>query len=170
MRVLFSNFKEHMNKEDLNSPEQIANRIKNNLGLQIYDELDKVKGHPRVQIFIVHGYLELMVNAIIKNKTKNSKKILTDSRSYSHASKLVILHEMDIINDSDFKVLEWFRKLRNRAAHEPIFTLTDKDLSILIQEKYKRVENFHDLCFALTHILWDKNKDFLYPLFFPNLP
>lgn len=60
--------------EDLNSPEKIKERIESNLLLGVLSEINSIKDHPRMQVFITHGFLELLVNILIKNKAKNGKK------------------------------------------------------------------------------------------------
>jgi hypothetical protein len=57
------------------------------------------------------------MNALIINKAKNGKKISNDNRSYPYSSKILILHEIGVLSDEDFKVYDWFRKIRNKAAH-----------------------------------------------------
>ena len=46
--------------EGLNSPEKIKERIENNLLLGVLSEINSIKDHPRMQVFITHGFLELL--------------------------------------------------------------------------------------------------------------
>jgi hypothetical protein len=143
-------------------------QLENDLLLKVHKELVAMKGNPRSQIFVVHGFLELLINTIVKGKAKNGSKIAKDNRTYSYAVQLIILHEMGEISDVDFKVFEWFRKLRNKAAHEPLFSLTDEDVSKLPQE-YRDIKKFELICQDLMFRLWNQNVQLLVPVFMPTL-
>ena len=89
--------------------------------INLVEELDLVKDHPRMLVLVAHGFLELLINMMIEKNINNHKKIISDNRSYSHSTKLLILNEMGVISDKQYSVYDWFRKLRNKAAHRPIF-------------------------------------------------
>jgi hypothetical protein len=156
--------------EDLNSPEKIKERIENNLLLGVLSEINSIKDNPRMQVFITHGFLELLINILIKNKAKNGKKIARDNRSYTYSSKTLILNELDVINDEFYKVLDWFRKVRNKAAHEPLFAVTNEDLSEVKLNNIKiDLSNFTELCTNLILILINDNLNVLGPDIAPTL-
>lgn len=117
------------NEEDINSPENIKQRIEKNLLLGVMKELNELKGQPRLQLFVTHGFLELIVSILVRSKAKNGKKIQSDTRSYPYSSQILLLNEISVISDQEYKVLDWFRKMRNRAAHEALFKLTNNDLA-----------------------------------------
>ena len=127
-------------------------------------------GQPRLQLFITHGFLELIVSALIQAKAKNGKKIKSDTRSYPYSSQILILNEIAVISDEEFKVLDWFRKMRNRAAHEAIFKMTNNDLAkIRCEGKKVHIENFTKLCNMLIFDLINNKIDILGPQIMPSL-
>lgn len=156
-----------MNIDNVNSPENVKKRIDENLLLKVLNEISSLKGQPRMQIFITHGFLELLMNVLIKNKAKNGKKITSDNRTYSYSVQILILYEIGILTKADYDVYDWFRKMRNRAAHEPLFSVRDEDLKRL--SKHNTIDEFDHLCFDLMTRLWNANIDILVPAFTPTL-
>ena len=156
-------------KFDLNSKENIKERIENNLLLQIMQELGHLKDQHRLQIFVTHGFLELLMNVLIKAYAKNEKKISQDNRSFPYSIKILLLHELNVLNDDDYAIYDWFRKLRNRAAHDPLFKLTENDLQRIKPNKFSKIDNFHKICIDLALRLWNRHKDVLAPEFAPTL-
>ena len=155
--------------EDLNSPENVKKRIEENMLLGIMSEIGLLKGHTRLQIFVTHGFLELIMQALIKSKAKNGKKISDDNRSYPYSAQILILHEIGILDDNDYKLYDWFRKIRNKAAHEPLFKLTNDHLKVIKSNKHIDVEKFDQVCTDLILRLWNNNMEILGPLFVPTL-
>ena len=97
--------------------------------IKITREITMVKNNNRLLVLVTHGFIELLVNALIDHYLKNSKKVTNDGRSYPHSTKLLLLNEVGIIDDNLYKVFNWFRKLRNRAAHQPIFKV-NKEINL----------------------------------------
>ncbi|WP_339923138.1 hypothetical protein [uncultured Cyclobacterium sp.] len=157
------------NEKGLNSPEQIKKRIENNLILQVMQELQSHKGHHRLQIFIAHGYLELLMNELIKAKTKNYKKIISDNRSYPYSTKILILNELGALSDEDYRVYDWFRKIRNKAAHDPLFKLKKEYFQNIRPRDYQEIEKFESICVDLMLRLWNANMEILGPAFASTL-
>src|ERR1051325_9240377 len=83
---------------------------------QMYSLTDR-----RSVVILGHGFLELLVNTLIDAKCKNAKKITANNRDCSHSANLVLLHELGLLSDESYSIFDWFRRLRNRAAHEPFF-------------------------------------------------
>jgi hypothetical protein len=154
--------------EESSRADEFRNRVRGDLFFRIFAELHSLKGQPRVQIFIAHGFLELLINTIIKAKAKNGKKIVKDHRSFPYATQIMILHENGVLSDDDYKVYDAFRKLRNKAAHEPLFNLTTAELKRL-DSKVLDVGKFASVCEELMLRLWNNNKDLLIPVFIPTL-
>lgn len=151
-----------MTSHELNSPGSLQKRIEENLLLGVMKEITDLKEQPRLQLFVTHGLLELVVNILIKERAKNGKKISSDTRSYPYSAQILILNELSIITDEEFKVLDWFRKMRNRAAHEALFKITDQDLKkIKIAGKKIQVDNFTYLCTSLILTLANGKFDVL---------
>ena len=98
------------------------------------NELELVSDNPRSSTLIINGFMELMVNILIRNKLKHGKKIEEDNRSYPYSTKILVLNELGIISDELFYNMDKLRDLRNRAAHQPFFEIQDSDL-----EKFKPI-------------------------------
>lgn len=153
---------------DSNADDDFRSKVRKDLLFKIFKELHSLKGQPRVQIFIAHGFLELLINTIIKAKAKNGSKITKDPRSFPYATQIMILNEIGVLTDIDYKVFEAFRKLRNKAAHQPLFSLTNEDIKLL-DSKVSDVDKFATICEDLMLRLWNSNKDLLIPIFIPTL-
>ncbi|MBI3464953.1 MAG: hypothetical protein HY000_18140 [Planctomycetes bacterium] len=162
------------NWDDLPEP------LRKSLFLRVFRELYHVQDNPRLLILISHGFIELLVNALIDAKCKNAKKIISNSRDFPHSAKLVILHEMGVITDFRFKSLDWFRKLRNRAAHEPLFEVTPEEIaahfnqttaadrSIVADQHGLTAHGFAQLCVLMIVTLWSDHSKLFSPVFVPQ--
>jgi len=138
--------------------------------IKISREMAIVKNNTRLLVLVTHGFLELLVNALVDHYLKNSKKVTNDERLYPHSTKLLILNELGIIDDNLYKVFNWFRKLRNRAAHQPLFKLTKDDLKHIGPKEYQNPDNFYDLCMLeLIAGFWNKHIPIFGPIFAPGL-
>ena len=78
----------------------LQKHLKDALVMQIFKELSLVKGHTRLLVLVTHGFIELLVNALVDHHLKNSKKVTSDVRSYPHSTKILLLNELGIIEDS----------------------------------------------------------------------
>ncbi len=79
-------------------------------------------------IILTGGFIEFCLARLIEAKLKYHKKILSDTRSYPFSTQLILLNELSLISDKLFRSLDDFRKLRNKAAHDAIFKVSEKDL------------------------------------------
>ncbi|MCB1243829.1 MAG: hypothetical protein AB7I98_04510 [Verrucomicrobiales bacterium] len=147
--------------------EWLSKDLQTNKSVEIFRELHIVQEHPRMLILVTHGFLEMMVEALIKHHLKNSKKIIKDGRGYPFSTRLLILNEVGVIHDQWYKFLDWFRKLRNRAAHDAIFEVTPKDLAHL-HSSVQSPSNFYPLCLMLVRQFWDEFEDVLAPYLAPD--
>jgi hypothetical protein len=135
----------------------LPDNLKAELILQVFDELSLVRGHARLLVLTVHGYMELMINALIDHHLKNRKKVANEGLSYPLLSKLLILNELGILRDSEYKVIGWFGMLRNDAVHKPAFEVTEADLRHFSPEKFRDPANFHDLCVDIIGSFWNRH-------------
>ncbi len=158
--------KEDKKNDDLNL---FKKRLEDALAIQIMKELSIVKDHTRLLVLVTHGFIELLVNALADHYLKNSKKVTSDERSYPHSTKILLLNELGIIEDSQSKVFDWFRKLRNKAAHQPIFYVTKNDLKNLSPKKYRDPKNFYYFCFEFMGGFWNQHIPIFGPKFAPGL-
>jgi len=152
---------------------QRLNNPKDDVLRDFYKELQLVSAHQRSLIIVTHGFVELLINTIIDDKCKNGKdRITANNRDYPQSVKLVLLHELGLIDDRLFKILDWFRKLRNRAAHEPFFELTTKDIDFVNHSMDRFVPNVPKqkdilrFCMYLIGTVWNNFLDILRPAFY----
>jgi hypothetical protein len=116
--------------------------------------LSTFKSVPWILVLMTTGLVELLLNQLIRYRCKNHKIILKSNREYPLSVKTVLLHEAKVISDDLFNDLEWFRKLRNKAAHNPFFILDTDDLKRFKRRKFKNPYHFNLICVQLiTDIL-----------------
>ena len=139
--------------------------IPDDLLLQVFKEIFTVQGHPRLIVLVGNGFLEVLVNILVREKLKNGLKIQNDSRTYTYAVRLLMLHEAGIITDKEFRMLDWYRDIRNRAAHEPIFNVTIDDFKALNNSNYTTPDSLFDLTTVLMGAIWNKHHKLFSPLF-----
>jgi hypothetical protein len=148
--------------------DKLSDHLKGDLIIQVFRELSLVREHTRLLVLVAHGFIELLINTIIDNHIKNKKKITSDSRSFPHSAKLLILNELEIIDDEQYLTFDWFRKLRNKAAHQPIFHVTKNELCNLPNGKYNDPKELHSLCVTIISGLWNQHIEIFGPVFAPG--
>ena len=136
--------------------------------LDFHKELRKVKDNDRSLVIITHGFIELLINTIIDSRLiHGKKKITSNNRDYPVSVKLVILNELKILDKDLYKILDWFRKIRNKAAHDPFFSLDNnergfykKSLDRFIPGESQRPNRtLYDFCHFLVGTIWNENLD-----------
>ena len=105
---------------------------------------------------------------LIDHHLKNSKKVISDTQSYPHSTKLLILNELNVLDDAQYKTFDWFRRLRNKAAHQPIFAVTKSDLSAVVPDEYKDPNNFYKLCVDIIIGFWNQHIPIFGPKYAPG--
>lgn len=135
----------------------------------VLTELASMKASHRLNVIAAHGLLELLINALVKASCKHGKDISSHRRDYTHSAKLVILHELGILSDWEFEHFTWFRKLRNRAAHEPLFLIHPDDLTLFRGTQYSTSSAFHELCLDLVAGFWNRHIELFGPKFMPDV-
>jgi hypothetical protein len=136
--------------------------------MRFLQEIGRVKDDQRLLLLVSHGVLELLANSLIELKCKNAKRIASDSRGFPHAARLLILSEIGVISDLQLKAYDAFRKLRNRAAHEPLFVIKAADLAAF-SERFRGPASLYLLCTALVGGLWNDHVVELAPYFLPSM-
>ena len=129
--------------------------------LQVGDEIGIVKDNPRLLVIVSHAFVEMMV------KTLSDHYIPTVVLK-NHNQRLEKLKKEKIIDDFQFSVYDWFRELRNEAAHTPIFRLSNEHYSPLrgiVNNKDLKAECFHRFSLSLISELWNKNIEILGPVY-----
>ena len=76
-----------------------------------------------------------------------------------------MLHEAGIITDKEYRMLDWYRDIRNRAAHEPIFIITIDDFKALDNPNYTTPDSLFDLTTNLLSAIWNTHHKLFSPLF-----
>jgi len=131
---------------------------------QIGEEIGLVKDNERLLIIVSHAFIEMMVKALLDHHINNDLR--------THHRRLKKLKAEKLITENQFIIYDWFRNLRNDAAHNPIFRLRQEKLNEIvpnIKDKYSKVEAFHLLSIGLISELWNKNLDLFLPLFYSEL-
>jgi len=131
-------------------------------------ELGKFKDNGRMLVLITHGFLELLVNSVIDARCKNAKRITDDNRSYPHSVKLILLNEIGEIEDRMYQLLDAFRKLRNKAAHESLFTVEAGDM-VTYRKRLHDPHDPYELCLSILASFWNDHVELLGPTFAPSL-
>ena len=133
-----------------------------------FRELTAVESHHRSLVIIAHGYIELLLNSIIDVKCKHGKdRITKNNRDFPLSVKLTLLNELGIVDDTLFKILDKFRKIRNRAAHEASFSITAAEWKVLNNglnrfipgEAKIKPNDLSHFCKLLIGALWNENLD-----------
>lgn len=143
------------------------------LFIRVFCELWNVRDNDRLLVIVSHGFIELLVNTLVDAKCKTPKKV-----PRNHAARLVVLHEMGVIGDFRFKSLDWFRDLRNEAAHKPLFEVTQAEMAIQLKQATGAelateratftANNTYELCMMLVITLWSDHSKIFSPAFFPQ--
>jgi len=145
-----------------------SNTLENELGVleSFFRELSAVENHHRSLVIIAHGYIELLLNSIIDVKCKHGKERITkNNRDFPLSVKLTLLNELGIVDDSLFNILDKFRKIRNRAAHEASFSITTAEWQVLNNglnrfipgESKIKPNDLSHFCKLLIGALWNEN-------------
>ncbi len=143
-----------------------------------FRKLSSVRDSQRLLVIVTHGFVELLLNAVIDAKCKHGKKRITsNSRDYSHSVKLALLNELGLLDNRLYQILDWFRKLRNRAAHETFFQLMLQDIEFANKSMDRflpgkvepTVGDLDRFCKLLIGTIWNTNLGVLVPIFEPKL-
>ena len=133
-----------------------------------FEELVVAEKHPRSLVIIANGYIELFINTLIDEKCKNGKNNTTkNNRDYPLSVKLTLLNELNVLDKRLFQILDNFRKIRNRAAHDPSFSITTADWGILnkgldrfiLGESKRKPNNLAHFSKLLIGTLWNEHLD-----------
>ncbi len=133
--------------------------------LKVYQEILLVDGHPRLLVLVGNGFLEVLVSTLVKYKLKRGTSVSADSRTYTYSVKLTLLHEAGILTDKEFTTLDWYRSIRNRAAHEPLFRIETEDFAALGNPAYASLARLQSLTTDLVGQIWNKHYELFTPLF-----
>ncbi len=132
----------------------------------LLSEITRNRDNERSLVVVSHGVIELFVNTLIEAHCRNAKRIAEDTRGYPHSARLLILHELGVLTDREYEVYDWFRRLRNRAAHDPFFVVGKGDFGHLA-EGFRDPSKLWELCIDLVGGLWNQNIPALLPRFLP---
>jgi len=122
----------------------------------------------RMMLIVTHGLIELMVNLLAEAKLKNGAKMVAERQNFSHAIKLLILNEAGVINDGLYGHLDYFRELRNSAAHSVFFQLAQSDFERIdrflsdsgpVISEWSGMVRFNMFCSRTVDSLWNAHTD-----------
>ena len=101
---------------------------------RVGESLTKVKDDPRAVVLVASGACELMTSALIEHRCKNGKQIIKENaRDFPFSIRLILLHELSILDDMLFRRLNRLRKVRNRAAHDALFEPSDDEVTGMLE-------------------------------------
>ena len=129
--------------------------------LQIGEEIGIVKNNPRLLVIVSHAFVEMMVKTL-------SDHYMPNVVLKNHHQRLQKLKKEGKIDEFQFLLYDWFRDLRNDAAHTPIFRLSDEHfipLNGLVKSRDLKAEHFHRFSLSLISELWNKNLEILGPIY-----
>ena len=132
---------------------------------KVYEEIMVVDGHPRLVVLVGNGFLEILINTLVKHKLKRGKEVSADWRTYTYAAQLTLLYEAGFLTDKEFSTLDWYRSIRNRAAHEPLFDIDESDFARLGNPAYAGLDKLSRLTTDLVGSIWNKHHELFSPLF-----
>ena len=125
-------------------------------------------GNYRFRVIVAGATLELFLTTLVKH---HCKKHGSQFSKYPLEKKILILHEMGILTENRFKLLNHFRDLRNKAAHTPNFEITKHDISkfhvtLVKPENLPEHIIISHICTKMAFELWNEHKDVLARYFF----
>ena len=123
---------------------------KEDIMMKIFEEFSSVKGNDRHYILVINGFFEMLVNVLIEEKLKGATEIV--KRNY--ATKLLFIYTTNLIADDLYNALNVFRKIRNRAAHNPLFKVNKSDL-LTLPKNYQNPSNFENTCIETFTFFWN---------------
>jgi hypothetical protein len=147
----------------MNEQNEMLDQFQNHPLFQMVAEMGKTD-NPRFHIILASGILEMMTNAIIKERCKNHKKL----RNQNYATKILILNELGFIQDAFYELLELFRDLRNNAAHGGRHVITNKEIiqfERIFPKNVPHGEKLFYICNHLTFSYYNANIQYLQPTF-----
>jgi len=159
-------------------PKDEASLEKNGVLEAFFQELAKVRDSQRSLVIVTAGFVELLLNSVIDAKCKQGKrKITSNTRDYPHSVKLVFLNELGLLDNRLYKILDWFRKLRNRAVHQTFFEVTQSDVDFAnnSMDRFLPVKikpstgDLYRFCTLMIGTIWNGYLDVLVPVFEPAL-
>jgi hypothetical protein len=148
-----ANKREWQEVMDKVTPEFIA-EMNDSPMIKVMHELERCKDEPRLLIIITNGFVELIINLLVERSCKHGGKIVERRRDFPHSIKLTLLNELGILSDHHYKLLDWFRDIRNEAAHKWEFKLNPDKMKVFADPKYSDPKNFGALCIDLLSDLF----------------
>jgi len=133
--------------------------------LMIFMREISIAGNYRFRVIVACATLELFITTLVKHHCKKHGGKFAKS---PFERKLLLLHEMGILSDNRFRLLNLFRDLRNDAAHEPKFEITMATLQkfpITIKTPHEHEIVFH-ICAKMAFELWNEHSNVLARYFF----
>jgi hypothetical protein len=124
-------------------------------------ELERIKDESRLVVIITQGLVELVVNTLVDQKCKDAKQIKSEGR-------LILLHELNVLSDHDYRLLTWLRFLRHDAAHLPFFNPKADRFEMFADEDHRDPGALSALCRLLLFDLIVKHQDTIIPILFAS--
>lgn len=151
-------------------PPPTPDQIENSLWNRVVKEIRRIEDEHRLVVILSHGFVDMMVNAMIAKTCRHQKQIVKDTRQWNHAAKLVLLNEMKVLTDHHYRLLKWFNTLRNEFAHQPLFVMKADRPSDLLRPDHRDLKTFGSLCIDLLKEIWLSYFPLIGDLFIEGVP
>jgi hypothetical protein len=132
--------------------------------IPLYRKLDESKNDNLKLVILTNTFLELLVNILVEEKLKNSKKVL-GGNEYTYSIKLLLLNELNIIKNDLYNFILILKKMRDRAAHQVNFQITKDELNKLPKLPMNETQNLYHASVLVLGSLWNENKDYFIKYF-----
>lgn len=117
-------------------------------------------GNNRTTVIVACCIVETLISDLIQQHTKHASKY----RRLSLSAKLDILHELGIVSDFDYERISHLRKIRNDAAHNPIFEV---DVSSIkdgwIKQSVYKHDRLNDFLINVACGFWNNHPEIRNP-------
>lgn len=140
--------------------------------VSFFTQLQLVETNNRSLVIITREFVDLLLNTIINHKCKHGHAIITsNNRYYTQSVRLILMNELSLIDDRLFKILDRFRKFRNRAVHEPFFEVKPADLDFTSRSMERFVPAVPEqtdllrFCMYLVGTVWNRHVDIMQKAF-----
>ena len=125
-------------------------------------------GNYRFRVIVAGATLELFISTLVKH---HCKKHGAKFAEWPFERKIYLLHDMGILSDNRFRLLNQFRDLRNDAAHEAKFEITKATIAkfpvtLVKPENVPEDDIIFHICGKMAFDLWNEHGDVLVRYFF----
>ncbi len=131
-------------------PKEVQDEVEGNDLVRVVLEIRRIKDNHRMVVILAHGLIDLFINSLIEFHCKHAKRITDNFNQFPHSTKLILLNELGILSDHHYRLLDWFRDIRNKAAHRIRFQIDKNALGTFVNKDHRNPDKFADLCISIV--------------------